>query len=220
MNSRPGLNPSEIERIVRQVVERLLREGAPTTSPSAKGATAGHLRLETKLVTLASLEGKLGAETSVLSVPAKAVVTPAVRDELKTRGVELRRGDSPQTFPDTPQVVIATKRSVASSWQPAERNEKVGTLVQAVQRAAGWVKSDGVAVVLTEQPEVAACAANRHAGIRALAVREAGIWQAAAQQLGANLVVCHPGNLPAEAVPRLLADVWQLRGQRGPDWID
>lgn len=181
----------------------------------------GELRLDVKLVTVETLKGKLSESVTVLCVPTKAVVTPAVKDELKQRGVELRRTDQTDCGQKqtTPAVLNAAKQSVPAAWQSTARTEQVGSLSQAVDRAITLAKSDQMAVILSDQPELAAAAANRKSGIRAMVACGSHDWQAAVKSLGANLVVCHPSQWQDSEVPRLLATLWNLRGTAGPNWI-
>lgn len=203
------------------VVERLMREGSAAPQSATTTAASGELRLDAKLVTVETLKGKLNNSITVLCVPTKAVVTPAVKDELKQRGVELRRIDQSDCGQKqtTPAVVNAAKQSVSTAWQSTSRTEQVGSLSQAVDRAIAMAKSDQMAVILSEQPELAVAAANRTSGIRAMVACESHDWQAAAKSLGANLVVCHPGQWQDSDVPRLLTTLWNLRGTAGPNWI-
>ena len=93
---QPSIPNDEIERLVRLVVQRLVADAKETGDKSAPPSIpAGQVRLDVKLVTLSSLEGKLNPSTRVLCVPVKAVVTPAVKDELKQRKIELVRHGSP-----------------------------------------------------------------------------------------------------------------------------
>jgi hypothetical protein len=89
------LDADQLEWIVREVVRRLRSdpplppgegwgEGAPSTS--------SHLVLKQSLITTATLERNLAGVTSV-GVPPRAVVTPAARDLLRERGIELVRSE-------------------------------------------------------------------------------------------------------------------------------
>ena len=80
-----SITPEQLEWIVQEVVRRLRQEGS--SAPPA----AGELRLSERIVTLASLKDRIGNVRRVV-VSAKAVVTPAVRDELNQRQIELVRG--------------------------------------------------------------------------------------------------------------------------------
>jgi len=77
----------DVERIVVEVIRRL---GLLSSPGSAAAASGIELTLVERVVTMRSLEGKLKG-VARLVVPARAVVTPAVRDELNDRQIELIR---------------------------------------------------------------------------------------------------------------------------------
>lgn len=217
-----SISNNEIERLVRLVVQRLVAEGQATGNTSVRPSVpTGEIRLDVKLVTLSSLEGKLNGSTRVLRVPTKAVVTPAVKDELRQRKIELRRADQVDAIgqPNLPPVVNAAKQSVSSVWNTAGRSERIGSLPAAIERAVQLAQTEQMAVMLSDQPEVAAAAANRSAGIRALVACETHDWKLAAESLGANVVACNPGQWNDANVAGLLATLWDLRGTPGPDWM-
>lgn len=122
-----ALTYSEMEAIVRAVLQRLRdapsarsEHGGPTGSDSLankivepQGRTA--LRLEQPLVTLEHLRDRWNG-LSVLQVPARCVLTPAVVDEMRLRGVTLERfaatASTNSTSPETTNgklLVLATK---------------------------------------------------------------------------------------------------------------
>jgi hypothetical protein len=76
----------EVQWIVAEVIRRL----GLAANGQTQHAAGGELVLTDKLITMRTIEGRLNGAKQ-LSVPAKAVVTPAVRDELKRRNVELVR---------------------------------------------------------------------------------------------------------------------------------
>ena len=83
------LSAKQLEWIVGEVIRRLRAE--PTLAAgNGSAAAGGALALNDRLVTLTTLRGRLDGVRSV-RVPSGAVVTPAVRDELKQRGIELMR---------------------------------------------------------------------------------------------------------------------------------
>ncbi|HAY81953.1 MAG TPA: hypothetical protein DCY79_19290 [Planctomycetaceae bacterium] len=79
-------DPELFERIVQEVIRRLVAGGVTV------GATGNkQLALSERVITLATLDGKLdGVET--VSVQKRAVVTPAVKDELNRRSIRLVLG--------------------------------------------------------------------------------------------------------------------------------
>ncbi len=90
------LDPDQLEWIVREVVRRL-RDGS--ASPVEQGRMSGdvvapphdsHITLTQSLITAATLEHKLSGVTQ-LTISRRAVITPAARDLLKERNIELQR---------------------------------------------------------------------------------------------------------------------------------
>ena len=77
--------PEQLEWIVQEVIRRLRQaDGVP---PPA----ASELRLSERVVSLATLKDRLANVRRVV-VPPRAIVTPAVHDELNGRKIELVRG--------------------------------------------------------------------------------------------------------------------------------
>jgi hypothetical protein len=77
----------EVEWIVVEVIRRLRLGGA---SAQANGAPESNVELclSERVVTLRTIEGRL-ADAKRLVVAPRTIVTPAVKDELKARNVEL-----------------------------------------------------------------------------------------------------------------------------------
>lgn len=91
-----SISSAEIETIVSVVLKRLQSmTAAPiVTQDSGSAAEDAHLlQLSCSLVTLESLRDRL-SDISVVQVPKHAVVTPAVVDELRSRGISLQKIDS------------------------------------------------------------------------------------------------------------------------------
>jgi hypothetical protein len=107
-----NLTETDIDRIVAEVVRRLRAilasssaEGWGRESLAANDVTNGNdanrqrlptlipaseLKLSDKVITLQLLKGRLEGVTKVI-VADRAIITPAVRDELKQRKIELVR---------------------------------------------------------------------------------------------------------------------------------
>ncbi len=77
-----------IERIVQEVVRRLIERGAVVGQVANSSET--ERAVSDKVVSLATLEGRL-AGVQRLVVGVRAVVTPAVKDELNDKSIELVR---------------------------------------------------------------------------------------------------------------------------------
>ena len=87
--------PEQVERIVLEVIRRLelLNPSPPRERGTAvveRSLTTPELKLTDKVITMRSIEGRLTG-INRLVVAAKAIVTPAVKDELKKHKVELIR---------------------------------------------------------------------------------------------------------------------------------
>ena len=78
------LTQEQLEWIVAEVVRRLRAE------PIATSVSNTTLTIEERLVTLATLRGRIDGIGSV-RIAKSSIVTPAVVDELKARGIELVR---------------------------------------------------------------------------------------------------------------------------------
>jgi hypothetical protein len=83
------LPPDLFERVVQEVIRRLIAQGMTVQRPEA---VVTDLMLDQKVVTLNQLEGRLNGIRRLV-VKRRAIVTPAVKDELRTRGIELQRTD-------------------------------------------------------------------------------------------------------------------------------
>lgn len=107
---------AEIETIIRIVVERLRamsagKSATSATQPPLRVEAPRHaLRIEERLVTLESLRGRLEG-IQVVEVNPKAVVTPAVMDELRQQKIRLERvaasAKAMASAPNTGLLVIA-----------------------------------------------------------------------------------------------------------------
>jgi hypothetical protein len=82
------LSQEQLDWIVAEVVRRL---NGPSTAPAAPMAPQ-NLQLGERLVTTYTLKGRL-ADVSQVTVGAKTVVTPAAKDMLNDRGVQLVRSN-------------------------------------------------------------------------------------------------------------------------------
>jgi hypothetical protein len=87
--NHPALPPDLFERVVQEVIRRLIAQGMTVQRPEA---VVTDLMLDQKVVTLNQLEGRLNGIRRLV-VKRRAIVTPAVKDELRTRGIELQRTD-------------------------------------------------------------------------------------------------------------------------------
>lgn len=86
-----NLTAADIDRIVAEVVRRLRALAASSTPASSQKTEANSsLNLNEKVITLATLKGRLDG-ISTLIVSERAIVTPAVKDELRDRKIRWKR---------------------------------------------------------------------------------------------------------------------------------
>ena len=78
------------EQVAAIVVEVIRRLGLIDTNPKRQRGITSDLTLTEKVITTRTIENRL-AGVSRLLVQRRAVITPAVKDELKTRQIELVR---------------------------------------------------------------------------------------------------------------------------------
>jgi hypothetical protein len=77
------LTPEQIEWIVAEVIRRLTATGEAVDSPSKTD-----FKVAERVVTLRTIEKQLSGVKRVV-VQRRAVVTPAVKDELRAKKIEL-----------------------------------------------------------------------------------------------------------------------------------
>ena len=81
----------QVAEIVIEVIRRLrLMENNQGVAVGERSSTTADLTLTEKLITTRTLENRLTGISRLL-VPSRAVVTPAVKDELKKHQIELVR---------------------------------------------------------------------------------------------------------------------------------
>jgi len=208
----------DINRIVREVLSEL--NASPGTdsgvaqrpetdgssalpaSPETPPANDGSLVISSQVVTMAELDGRLGGVRRLV-VPPQAVITPAVRDELLRRNVQLAYA-SPvaDAAPGRTRLAMITagKFFDPTALIRALQGEGIEVeactsdcLIAAVDELAGELTGgDALGLLLTLHPAIALCLANRLAGIRAISASEAGTVATTAASVGANLLVVDP----------------------------
>ena len=117
-----NVNPSEIERIVREVLSSLtaphLASATANSSQAVATTTAASVSLRESVIGLEALRG-VPSEVTAIQVSSKAVVTPAARDWLRDRGVAITRGGEITTKPasatTSPVIAQPANASVAQA---------------------------------------------------------------------------------------------------------
>jgi len=214
-------SPAEIERIVREVLA-VLEGGAADQAPfprsapdgtsvsrlAADGTSApttpappGEVIVQARVITLAVLGDRL-ASARRLVVPAGAVVTPAVRDELQRRNITLGFATGGEGEGERPLRLLT--HLVARRFEPAplaSALEKSGIvlephrsecLIASTDALAEEVKKPGsLGLLVTRHTAAGLCLTNRHAGVRAIYACSPSGVAAGAEAVGANVLVAH-----------------------------
>lgn len=161
----------EIERIVREVILRLTL--AQTRELSATSATAGTLTLNERVISLGAIEGRLTGITQLI-VPANAVITPSVRDELRSKKVRLvKQNASRRTASGTHRKLLIANlgnKNINQSINalPCEtKTIQQGSLENAVAEMTAQLTNNTLGLIISDQPELAVCLANRNSHVRA-----------------------------------------------------
>jgi hypothetical protein len=202
----------DIEWIVGEVMRRLMdvhRAGEETTTkkpPAVNRQTQapGQLWLSQRVVTMAQLDGRLDGVRQVV-VPVRAVVTPAVRDTLRKKRIAIvseSKHTGTATGRDKYTIGVADPANEFGAAVAAVSTElgdvaslETDCVIKAVRGVTEEVASGRSAgVLLTRQPSVALCLANRQAGVRAAWAVSAAAVAEAAECLGANLLIVNPAS--------------------------
>lgn len=215
-----GASAEEIENLVREAIaggakntEQIV--GQVLARMQTKTGSPRELAIGSRLVTLAELEGKL-AGIKQLVVPAKAVITPAARDLLRQKQIDIGYALPAKTVakPRLPLVlgVADTKydaanlvQSVTREGATVERLAKTG-LAQVVGEMCEEASMGGkLGLMLTSETVAALCLANRRAGVRAVAAASVIATPRAVRSVGANVLVIDPAGRGAFEMQRLVS---------------
>ncbi len=216
-------SPFDIESIVREVMRRLqVESGGPAEGVSAaqgqgaegQNGDAGTMRLSHRVVSLAQLGEQLQGVRRLV-VPPRAIVTPAVHDELRRNGIALQRdgegtgvaGESDSRWRvlvgvheaefDAPGL-LAGHPSIHCEVELIEPG-KLDMLLRRFARRLNAAHTLGL--VISSAPHVVACEANRCSVFRAAVVCNADEAADACRTLNANLFAVYDTSL---------ARLWQL----------
>lgn len=197
-----------LAEIVRRVVERLraMADDGGARSKTAEAPTIPSTTVDTevwqigaRVVTLATLKER-PASARRLRVAANAVVTPAVRDEIRLRGWVLEReAAGASSTKKTPRPALVTPCFLQTppgivDGSMIERPVQLRpashlTAEQLRDQVSAAVKQSGRAVVVALEPYVAVCELNRDSTLRAGYAPSATALSKLVQQLRPNVVV-------------------------------
>ena len=229
---------ADIERIVREVLADLgllapeagdPSTDAPKAAPVAPESAAperpappprpvGDVVVLERVVTLAGLGDRLAAAKRLV-VPPRAVVTPAVRDELRRRNVALVVEECRPDGPSAGKVALTVLGSrtdpkpLVTELQRHGLNveqQQFDCLIRATDDMARQLAVPGTAgVLLSNYGAIASCLANRHAKVRAVLASDESRTATDAVSIGANLLVVEPRRTAPETLLRIVTDFCQ-----------
>ena len=172
------------------------------TATTDAGVRDGDLSIASRIVTMAEIAGRLGSTRRVV-VSREALVTPAVRDELLRRRIELAFGESTKSEAAAP--VRLVMRVVGTDFDPTSlavglareglkvEHAALNCLIAATNELAGEMsKPDTLGILLTRHTAAGLCLANRLQGVRAVTGVDAPAVASAASAVGANVLVANP----------------------------
>lgn len=186
-----------------------------SAAPNSPQKKLDELTLIDRLITLRDLDGRLKGIRHLL-VPAKAIVTPAVVDLLREKGISLRRvatGSKPSgakiavtlgvaetTF--NPTSLLGQLSDLADVQQVARTG-----LASVVDDVADQVARGGrLGIIFTDLGAPAACLANRVRGVRAVFALDVRRSRLAVDAVGANLLVLEPSAASPNDTARIALD--------------
>ena len=215
----------DIQRIVREVMAQLGAASKIIAAPAAPADVSlavptaeheGDLFVDSPVVTLESIAGRLHGARQLM-VPPGALVTPAVRDELRRNGVALIRGIATASVRNgDPRLVLIVgppRHDVTAVVQMLTqegidvRTETSACMIAATDKlAAAVAPGQSLGLLWTRHVAAGLCLANRHAGVRAVLASGISATTAAVSAVGANVLVVDPAVGTAYEKKRILRD--------------
>ena len=194
------LDAAIVDAIVRQVMERLSNLNSSTVSEnniqsasSESNESVQVLELSDKVITLELLRGRLSGKTRLV-VRSDAVVTPAVVDELKERGVQLQAKAEPQNKSKNAGAFCLARLSshyVPVDWLKEEGLGEVccGDTYEEIGSRLGRDKAESRTVCFSAQPFAAVATLNKNENVRAAYARTEKEVVEIISTLNANVLV-------------------------------
>lgn len=212
----------EIEAIIREVVRRLSDSramqpiGDSTASRLAKSTVDGQLEMPSMLVTMESLRGRLDGIRE-LSLPARAIVTPAARDRLRELQIKITTSVSrhPSKVGSRPKVYVHCSGCQLDAVALASRLEGSAVLEQLVacpvsqalqELEAVLASSESRAVFVTPHWAQALSLACRRPTLKAFLAIDARMAGEARRDGDANLLLLDPNRTRAAHFPLIIRE--------------
>jgi hypothetical protein len=219
---------TEIERIVREVLAELTAASAPapkspqppaTPTPATvptKPSNNHELTLASRLVTMNEVSGRLPGVRRLV-VRKGTVITPAVKEELSKRNIQVIFGSpaADKSAGSLKLMIIAARTKIdPQPLAAALQNDGVEIelysskcVIEATDRLAGEVKkTNTLGLLLTPYEAESLCLANRLSGVRAISGKDANQVAADASAVGANVLVINPKKISPFAIRQMLGE--------------
>jgi hypothetical protein len=215
----------DIERIVREVIAQLSTAaprdaaGPPVRaveSAASPAARVGDVHVDARVVTLETVADRLQGAKQLI-VPPDALVTPAVRDELRRKGINLVHGAAAaSTKEGLPRILFVsgrTRQDATATVQMLTQQgldvqvETLDCIIASTDKLAAAVAQDrALGVLWTRHTAAGLCLANRHANVRAVLAAGVTVTSAAVSAVGANVLVVDPTLGSAYERKKILGD--------------
>ncbi len=217
----------DIDAIVQAVI-RKLRAASDADIGDEKGAhtstadvamrgekPADLLRIEEKIVSVELLRQRINGATRLVT-RSDAIITPAARDLVKERGLQLVRDtQQPQAAQARTQVALGIAacafdatplvRSSPLAQANVQRLAQAGITSVIPELCDQVSRAGALGLLLTAETAAAVCMANRRGGVRAVHGRSVEEVERALVSVGANLLVVDPTEHTTWQLSRIVA---------------
>ncbi len=215
------VDSSLVDRIVHGVLQQMRGPAAaavkptppaaavPAPAPAAKAASEH--RLTQAVVTASLIEELVPRGTATVVVGARAVITPAALDVVRARKLVLRRETAARpeaaAVARTLAIVVRNTPGVERLCrQKPWRRELLGCPDDAARMAISSLSRGDCdrVIVFAAHHHRAACLANRHTAVKAVAVSAVDDLRAAVEQIRVNVLCLDPTNRSDFEIGRLV----------------
>lgn len=197
----------DVDAVVDAVLRRL---GGGSASADPRRAS---LQIDARVISVACLPRSLEGVEELVALPG-ALLTPAARDRLAEARVRVRRDESLADAGPSESTVLTL--AVATRWNPAplvadlaRRGVACELLASTCDRQAVAAARSALAhaprgVMVTEEPQIACCLANRDPRIRAATAARIEEIDRLLAALGLNLLALRPSGQSIPMAARLI----------------
>jgi hypothetical protein len=180
------------------------------------GNSNAELILCSRLVTMNEVAGRLAGVRRLVVQPG-TIITPAVKDEIRNRNIQVKVAAATTEAKAGPLrlVIIAARSKIDPQPLAAALGcEQIEVelhsskcVIEATDQLAGEVKKNGtLGLLITPHEAESLCLANRLSGVRAIAGRDAGQVATDATAVGANVLVISPKTIGPYAIRQMLGE--------------